>query len=262
MMSQRWMRIGLGLLMALSPAWLASSGFVLAASAGDPCARANQRLEQTGRGDRDFDGLSDCSEKKVVGTDRRDPDSDDDAIDDGTEIENGTDPLDSDSDDDGLDDGDEDSVGTDPNDPDSDDDGEDDGEDADPADELVNEIEGDLESIDCAGGTLVLLGIEVSLTPATEWEDPASCEELAASFAANGGAHVEVEVTGDAQSGLQAREVELEDDDNDGSPDDVDGDDDDDGTPDEDEDGGEDDGDDDGGSASRAFLDRASGLLG
>ncbi|MFO0747235.1 MAG: Ig-like domain-containing protein [Myxococcota bacterium] len=96
--------------------------------------------------DRDGDRLCDQWETDVTGTDPDDPDSDDDGIDDGTEVGGGddplvydpghdTDPLDADTDDDGLKDGDEiDGTGPledfgplDPLDPDTDDDGVNDG---------------------------------------------------------------------------------------------------------------------------------------
>lgn len=237
----------------------------MAQTQGDPCARANQRLAETGRGDRDFDGLSDCSEKKVFGTDRRDPDTDDDGVDDGAEIEDGTDPLDPDSDDDGMNDGDEHAVGTDPHDPDSDDDGDVDGEDDDPANELRSSLEGDVEALVCpsgdSDGLLSVLGMDVRVTQATRFRGVEDCEALSAQIAAAGSAHVEVEVAGDVGTGLVALEVELEDRDHDGQPDDVDVDDDGDGIPDDvDDDNGveseqeDDGGDDEIGSAPLAFL--------
>ena len=213
------------------------------AAAGPNCDKANQRLAQTGRGDRDFDGLSNCEEKRILGTSAKDPDSDDDGLDDGDELAAGTDPLDPDSDDDGLPDGQEEAIGSDPLDPDSDDDGELDGDDPDPANDLDAEIEGPLDAITCpAGGpgSLTLLGIEVALDGTEEYDGAESCEDLAARFAANGGAHVEVEVAGVLGS-FTALEVDLDDADNDGSPDHVDDDDDDDGIPDDDDD--DDDGD-------------------
>jgi hypothetical protein len=124
-------------------------------------------------------------------------------------------------------DGDEDELGTDPKDEDSDDDGMLDGDDPDPADDLHDEIEGDLDAVDCAGGTVTVLEIVIALTPETEYDGAESCEDLAARFELNGGGHVEVEVTGDALVGFVATEIDLEDADHDGSPDVVDPDDDD-----------------------------------
>ena len=57
-----------------------------------------------------------------------DPDTDNDGISDGDEVDAGTNPIDDDSDGDGLTDGDEDTLGTDPDDADTDDDGFGDGE--------------------------------------------------------------------------------------------------------------------------------------
>ena len=80
-------------------------------------------------GDRDGDGLTN-GEEQVLGTDPDNPDSDDDGLADGFEVNTlGTDPLDSDSDGDGLDDYQENNVtGTDPLDNDSDNDGLEDGD--------------------------------------------------------------------------------------------------------------------------------------
>ncbi|GAB3255602.1 hypothetical protein [Nocardioides dilutus] len=85
--------------------------------------------------DSDDDGLSDGAEVNTHHTDPLDPDTDDGGVTDGAEVDNGTDPLDGeddipatgDSDGDGLSDVEEGSLGTDPNDPDSDDDGLSDG---------------------------------------------------------------------------------------------------------------------------------------
>ena len=238
-------RAGGRVAVAVTLAVLLGAGLASEAGAAGLCERADARLEATGRGDRDFDGLSNCRERRIVGTSPRDDDSDDDGVEDGEEIENGTDPMDSDSDDDGLDDGEEAELGTDPEDPDSDDDGLDDGDDPDPTNELDDEIEGDLDAISCAGGTLTVLGVVIGLTSETEYDGVESCEDLEGRFVANGGAHVEVDVTGDLGSGFVAEEVDLEDADNDGSPDNVDDDDDNDGVDDdEDEDDDDDDVDD------------------
>jgi hypothetical protein len=113
-----------------------------AADAAAVCESQDQNLAATGRGDRDFDGVSNCREARIMGTSPRDDDSDDDQVEDGQEIDDGTDPLDDDTDDDGLSDGEEDDLGTDPVDADSDGDGDGDGDDLDPADELEEQIEG------------------------------------------------------------------------------------------------------------------------
>jgi DNA-binding beta-propeller fold protein YncE len=92
--------------------------------------------------DMDGDGLLDGVEtgsgvfvdENDTGTDPHDPDTDDDGLDDGEEVERDTDPHDPDTDDDGLEDGEEVERGTDPLDPDTDDDGVCDGGNAVPAD--------------------------------------------------------------------------------------------------------------------------------
>jgi hypothetical protein len=234
---------GPGALLLGSLLWLVS-GVSSASVPVDPCARADARLAATGMGDSDFDGLSNCRERRTTGTVARDDDSDDDGIEDGAEVVDGTNPLDDDSDDDGLSDGDEQSAGTDPHDSDDDDDGSLDGSDSDPADELHDELEGDVSILTCpsagADGSITVLGIAIVLTADTEFEGAESCQALADRIAANGSAHVEVEV-GQGSGSLTAIEVELEDADNDGSPDDIDSDDDEDGVSDDDDD--DDDGD-------------------
>ncbi len=248
MKSARTMRIAAAAVLVLGASGV--SGMPRAgAESTDVCALANQRLAETGKGDNDHDGLSNCEEKKVLATDPRDYDSDDDSLADGDEIADGTDPTDSDSDDDGLDDGDEDAIGTDPKDSDSDDDGEDDGDDDDPAAELEDQVSGAAQSATCLSdgtGTLTVLGIPIVLEAGTEYEGIAGCDALAARIASGVTARVEVEVTGDAATALVAHEVSIEDGDNDGRPDDADDDDDGDGTPDDDDDDDEDEEDDDG----------------
>ncbi|MEN0063144.1 MAG: hypothetical protein AAGA48_13395 [Myxococcota bacterium] len=83
--------------------------------------------------DTDNDGLTDGDEVNEYDTDLLDPDTDDDGLTDGDEVnEHDTDPLDPDTDDDGLNDGDEvNEHDTDPLDPDSDDDGLTDGDEVD-----------------------------------------------------------------------------------------------------------------------------------
>ncbi len=84
-------------------------------------------------GDSDGDGLTN-EEERDLGTDPRDPDTDGDGVDDGTEVlDDGTDPRDpddvrpGDSDGDGIPDDVEDELGTDPDEADTDGDGIDDG---------------------------------------------------------------------------------------------------------------------------------------
>jgi Bacterial TSP3 repeat len=188
----------------------------------DPCAAATR--------DSDHDGLTNCAERRIQGTSARNWDTDGDSIPDGREVAMGTDPNDADSDHDGLNDDQEERLGTDPLDSDSDDDGVADGDEDDPGHELASKIAGSVQSITCptaeADGSVAILGIPITLTADTEYDGVASCDDLAAAFGANGGASVEVKVSGDATTALVAEEVELKDGDGDGRPDDVDDDDD------------------------------------
>ena len=218
---------------------------ITALPASASCEEQQELTERKGRYDRDQDGLSNCLEKKELGTDPKNKDSDDDGLDDGDELELGCDPLDPDSDDDGLEDGEEVELGSDPTNPDSDDDGYVDGYDLDPTDELDASLSGPVESIQCpvasTDGFLRVLCIEVVLTSATRFKGADSCEELAWRVAHNGGEHVEIKLESDGCE-LLARKVRSEDTDNDGSPDHVDEDDDGDGVPDEDDADDDDDG--------------------
>ena len=73
--------------------------------------------------DFDKDGLTDAEEYKLRISDPTKSDSDDDGLDDFTEIDDGTDPSNADTDNDGLNDGAEIAAKTDPTDPDTDGDG-------------------------------------------------------------------------------------------------------------------------------------------
>ena len=73
--------------------------------------------------DYDKDGLTDAEEYKLRISDPTKSDSDDDGLDDFTEIDDGTDPSNADTDNDGLNDGAEITAKTDPTDPDTDGDG-------------------------------------------------------------------------------------------------------------------------------------------
>ena len=195
------------------------------------CEAADLKLAQTGVGDRDHDGLSNCDERFVLGTDPKNFDSDGDSVSDATEVESGTDPLDADSDQDGVDDGSEQAIGTDPVNPDSDNDGVADGSDADPAHELTSGIEGNATSLVCpdggSDGSLSILCGDVVVTGATEFDGVADCASAAAAIAANGGAHARVEIVDDATCGPKvASKIYIDDRDGDGSPDNVDQDDD------------------------------------
>lgn len=124
-----------------------------------------------------------------------DPDSDADGMDDGEEVSGGCDPRDSDSDDDGVPDGDDET----------------------PARPPKQEVTALVDELTCpsdaAPGSVAALGITVVLDDATEFEDE-TCEELAACFAAEGTAFVEIEVAEDddhattrARNGHERRET-------------------------------------------------------
>lgn len=205
-----------------------------ATTTAERCAKADVTLTQTGRGDSDHDGISNCTERYILGTSSRDWDSDDDDVADGQEVADGTNPVDADSDDDGLSDGAEEAVGSDPLDVDSDDDGDVDGIDDDPSADLDSEIRGAIGSLTCptggADGSIVVLGVTIAVNDQTRFEGPQDCASLQAAIAANGGAHAQVEVQDGG--GLVADKISVDDADNDGSPNHVDADDDNDGTPD------------------------------
>jgi len=190
------------------------------------CAAADARTAATGRGDSDHDGLSDCRERKILGTSPRDFDSDDDGVADGTEVADGTNPVDADSDDDGLSDGDEDAVGSDPLNPNSD--GDDilsDGDDPDPTGSLDSEIRGMITALTCpaadgTGGNVVVLGITIAVDAQTRFEG-ADCPSLQAANAANGvWPHAQVEVQQVNGGGLLADKISVDDANHDGVPDD------------------------------------------
>ena len=99
---------------------------VLLALGGETYAKAKPKPM-----DQDKDGLTN-QEERDLGTNPRDPDSDDDGLSDGLEVKSlKTNPKDADSDDDNLKDGDEVVGDSNPHDSDSDDDGIDDGDDDD-----------------------------------------------------------------------------------------------------------------------------------
>ena len=113
---------------------LFSDALLVLNQAGDSC----QAPPPTPCGDSDGDGLTDCIERDVLGTDPLNRDTDGDGLEDGTEvIAYHTDPLKTDTDGDGLSDGNEVKVvGTDPTVADTDRDGCADGEELGPNPDL------------------------------------------------------------------------------------------------------------------------------
>jgi hypothetical protein len=160
------------------------------------CAGPEAAFIATGAGDRDGDGLSDCRETKQLRTLANDPDTDDDGLMDGEEIELRSDPRKADSDDDGLDDG-EDEYSRIPE----------------------QKVEGILDALTCPSvgvvGTISVLGTTALLDAGTEFEDE-SCVELsellAAGVLAGTPVMVEVEIAEDSIGVMTAIEVEVEDD--------------------------------------------------
>jgi len=217
--------------MAACLLWIPSHAQATTPDTGQ-CAAADARLAAKGVGDSDHDGLSDCREHKILGTNPRNFDSDHDGVPDATEVADGTNPLDVDSDDDGLSDGAEAVAGSDPLVQDSDGDGLVDGTDTDPNGDLDSEIRGAIGSLTCdAPANVVVLGITIAVDGQTRFEGPQDCASLQAAIAANGGAHAQV-VVQQVGGGLLADKISVDDADNDGSPNHVDADDDNDGTPD------------------------------
>lgn len=160
------------------------------------CAGPEAEFLATGEGDRDGDGLSDCRETRQLRTLANDPDTDDDGLMDGEEIELRCDPRNSDSDDDGLDDGEDDSSRI-----------------------PEQKVEGILDALTCPSvgvvGTISVLGTTALLDAGTEFEDE-SCAELAELLAAGvlsgTPVMVEVEIAEDSIGAMTAIEVEVEDD--------------------------------------------------
>ena len=162
-----------------------------AKSKGKSCAAAEAVLATTGVGDRDGDGLSDCRERRQLGTLMTSADTDGDSVPDGAEIAQHSDPLDVDSDDDGAEDGDDDSPGI-----------------------PEQKVEGFLDALTCPQvgvlGSITVLGLAVPLSDMTTFEDT-TCDAIAAQFAAGTPpVVVEVEVLEDVNHALTAAEVEVE----------------------------------------------------
>jgi len=183
--------------------WVGTPTAASAKSKGKSCAAAEAAFQANGAGDRDGDGLSDCRERRQLGTLMDDADSDDDGVSDGDEVEQQCDPLDPDSDDDGIEDGDDSTPGI-----------------------PEQEVKAFLDALTCptvgVPGSITALGVTVTLNDMTEFEDT-TCDAVAALLAAGTApVFVEIDVLEDSAGALTAAEVEVEHDEND---DDEDGDD-------------------------------------
>ncbi len=181
--------------------WLALLALAAAAptaatakSKGKSCASAETLFQETGAGDLDGDGLSDCRERRQLGTLMNDADSDDDSVSDGEEVVEHCDPLDVDSDDDGIEDGEDETPGI-----------------------PEQEVQAFLDALTCptlgVPGSITALGVTVTLNDLTEFEE-VTCDAVAAQLAA-GPVFVEIDVLEDAAGALTAAEVEVEHDEND-----------------------------------------------
>lgn len=157
------------------------------------CAVAEALFQGTGQGDLDGDGLSDCRESRQLRTMPNDPDTDDDGLMDGDEVEERCDPRDADSDDDGLPDGDDQTPRM-----------------------REQEIEGFLDALTCPAvgvlGSMTVLGTTAALDDVTEFER-GTCAELAELLAAavleGTQVFVEVEIAEDAAGAMTAIEIET-----------------------------------------------------
>jgi hypothetical protein len=187
------MRISIGVAVALLLGVTLAAPAPADAKAKDPCKKAEAKLAKTGVGDADGDGISDCRELKFLGTLADDIDTDDDALDDGEEMEESCDPRNPDSDYDGIEDGDDQS----------------------PA--IQQEVKAVLDALTCpvpgtpevpgTPGSIGALGITATLDPVTTEFECKTCEELAALFALGEPVIVEIEIVEDVLGALTATEV-------------------------------------------------------
>ena len=188
------------LVMALLALLLSAPTAAGAKSRGKSCAAAEALLAATGEGDRDGDGLSDCRERRQLGTLMANADSDGDSVSDGAEIAEHSDPLDVDSDDDGSEDGDDSTPGI-----------------------PEQEIKAFLDALTCpqlgVPGSIGALGTSVILNDTTVFEDT-TCDAMAALLAAGTPpVFVEIDVLEDSTGALTAAEVEVEHDEHDNNED-------------------------------------------
>jgi hypothetical protein len=190
------MRISIGVAVALLLGVTLGAPAPADAKSKDPCKKPDAKLAKTGVGDADGDGLSDCREQKILFTLSDDVDTDDDALDDGEEMEESCNPKNPDSDYDGIEDGDDQS----------------------PA--IEQEVKAVLDALTCpvpgtpgppptpgTPGSIGALGITVTLDPVTTEFECQTCEELAALFALGEPVIVEIEIVEDVLGALTATEV-------------------------------------------------------
>lgn len=163
--------------------------------------------------DADCDKLTN-QEERALGTSRSSADSDGDGLSDGVEVKRiGTDPLDSDTDHDGVDDGDEMADGTEPRDSDSDHDGEHDGDDDDPMGELKPKLVGPVDGVNAEAKTVAMFGCLTIDVSAAVMDDALVLTDLMP------GMVVKIILDRSKLPALVATELQREDGDSDGVPD-------------------------------------------
>lgn len=194
---RKWMLIAVAVALV---AWLGMAGSAAAkgkGNKGDVCRKAEQALARTGVGDSDGDGISDCRETRVLSTDPRNPDTDDDGLDDGDDFGKACNPKDEDTDDDGVPDGD------------------------DPTPVVTQKLVALLDTLTCpvaavvdpptpaVAGSIGALGTTAILTTDTQFRGK-TCEELAAQLALNeGNLLVKVRILENTLGELNARSVTI-----------------------------------------------------
>ena len=193
---RNWMTIALAV--ALSAClWLPGSAEAKSKGKKDACRKADLKLASTGVGDSDGDGVSDCRESRYLKTDTRNPDTDDDGLDDGDDFAKSCDPKDEDTDDDGVPDGDDETP------------------------VVTQKMEALLDAITCpvaevldpptpaVPGSISALGTTAVLNAETRFRGK-TCEDLATLFAeGEGNLLVEIKILENALGELNATSVTL-----------------------------------------------------
>lgn len=158
------------------------------------CLKADQKLAQSGAGDSDGDGVSDCRESRYLHTFTNDPDSDDDGLSDGVDFGKSCNPLDPDSDDDGIEDGNDSSP------------------------VVEQEMKAILDALTCpvvdelgaltTPGSISALGTTAVVDLASRFKHT-TCADLSTRLLAGGTVVVEIEILEDALGALRATVIEL-----------------------------------------------------
>jgi len=194
---RKWMTIALAVALGAC-LWLPGSAEAKSKGKKDACQKADQKLAQTGVGDADGDGVSDCREGRYLRTDPANPDTDDDGLDDGADFTKSCDPMDADTDDDGVPDG------------------------VDETPVVTQKMEALLDALTCptaevldpptpaVPGSISALGTTAVVNMETRFKGK-SCEDLAALFAlGEGNLLVEIKILENVLGELNATSVKLE----------------------------------------------------